>query len=105
VPGACLSALIAFCAESLSERTGAPGLLFALLIDVAFHFLSSNTSVDAGTRSAASTVLMHQALLKAGIEAELHVWEAMPHAGFGGDTPEDREVQDRVRRFIDKHLI
>ena len=65
------------------------------------------TFLQSGTRDIllSDTVLMHQALLKAGVEAELHVWEAMPHAGFGGDTPEDREVQDRVRRFIDKHLI
>jgi len=50
------------------------------------------------------TVLLHQALLKGGVEAELHVWEAMPHAGFGGDTPEDREVAERIERFIAKHL-
>lgn len=64
------------------------------------------TFLQSGTRDIllSDTVLMHQALQKADIVAELHVWEAMPHAGFGGDTPEDLEVQDRMRRFIDKHL-
>jgi acetyl esterase/lipase len=64
------------------------------------------TFLQSGTRDIllSDTVLMHQALLKAGIEAELHVWEAMPHAGFGGDTPEDREVQARCARFLDRHL-
>ncbi len=62
--------------------------------------------LQSGTRDIllSDTVLLHQALLKAGIEAELHVWEAMPHAGFGGDTPEDREIADRIERFIAKHL-
>lgn len=65
------------------------------------------TFLQSGTRDIllSDTVLMHQALLKAGIEAELHVWEAMPHAGFGGDTLEDREVQERAGRFLNKHLI
>jgi hypothetical protein len=46
---------------------------------------------------------MHRALLRAGIEVELHVWEAMPHGGFGGITPEDVEVQAEIKRFIEKH--
>jgi acetyl esterase/lipase len=62
--------------------------------------------LQSGTRDIllSDTVLLHQALLKAGVEAELHVWEAMPHAGFGGDTPEDREIAERIERFIAKHL-
>lgn len=64
------------------------------------------TLLQSGTRDIllSDTVLMHRALVKAGIEAELHVWEAMPHAGFGGDTPEDREVVEQVLKFMDKHL-
>jgi len=57
IPGLCLSALIAFSAESLGARTGGPSLLFALLIGIAFHFLSRNTSIEAGTRSAASSLI------------------------------------------------
>jgi monoterpene epsilon-lactone hydrolase len=64
------------------------------------------TLLQSGTRDIllSDTVLMHRALRRAGVEAELHIWEAMPHAGFGGDTPEDEELQAQVLRFLDKHL-
>ncbi len=63
------------------------------------------TFIQTGTRDVflSNSVRMHRALLRAGIEVELHVWEAMPHGGFGGTTPEDAEVQAEVRRFIEKH--
>jgi acetyl esterase/lipase len=62
------------------------------------------TYLQAGTRDLflSNTVLMHRALRRAGVEAELHVFEAMPHGGFGG-TDEDREAAAEVRRFIDAH--
>jgi len=41
---------------------------------------------------------MHRALRAADLYAELHVFEAMPHGGFGG-APEDRELAVEVRRF------
>ncbi len=47
-----------------------------------------------------NTVRMHRALLRAHKVAELHVWEAMPHAGFGGATPEDVEMQVAMRDFL-----
>ncbi len=40
---------------------------------------------------------------RAGVEAELHVWEAMPHGGFFG-APEDQEVIAEVRAFGAKHV-
>ena len=43
---------------------------------------------------------MHRKLRSAGVRAELHVWEGMPHAGFGGLTPEDREVSAELQAFI-----
>ena len=60
------------------------------------------TWLQAGTRDLflSNTVRMHRALLKAGVEAELHVWEAMPHAGFGGIAPEDREVDASIGDFV-----
>jgi acetyl esterase/lipase len=66
------------------------------------------TLVQTGTRDVllSNSVLMHRKLRKAGVEAELHVWEAMPHGGFGpfgaGDAPENREIDDEVRRFIER---
>jgi acetyl esterase/lipase len=58
--------------------------------------------LQTGTRDLflSNTVRMHRALLKAGQYAELHVWEAMPHAGFGGATPEDVEMQVAMRDFL-----
>jgi epsilon-lactone hydrolase len=63
------------------------------------------TFIQTGTRDVflSNSVRMHRALLRAGIEVELHVWEAMPHGGFGGPTPEDAELQAEVNRFIQKH--
>jgi acetyl esterase/lipase len=64
------------------------------------------TLIQTGTRDLflSNSVLMHRKLRKAGVEAELHVWEAMPHAGFGafglGDAPENAEIDAEVRRFI-----
>lgn len=60
------------------------------------------TFLQAGTRDLflSNTVRMHRALLKAGVEAELHVWEAMPHAGFGGTSPEDQEVAAAIGVFV-----
>ena len=50
------------------------------------------------------TVMMHRALRRAGIEAELHVFEAMPHGGFGGVSPEDREALAEIAAFLARHL-
>lgn len=60
----------------------------------------------AGTRDLllSPTVMMHRALRRAGIEAELHVGEAMPHGGFGGTSPEDRELQEETAAFIRRKL-
>jgi len=64
------------------------------------------TLVQSGTRDLflSNSVLMHRKLRRAGIEAELHVWEAMPHGGFGfGSVPENEEIGEEVRRFIARH--
>ncbi|MBX9244045.1 alpha/beta hydrolase [Actinotalea ferrariae] len=64
------------------------------------------TLLQSGTRDLflSSTVRMHRRLLAAGVPAELHVFEAMPHAGFGGGTPEDAEVAATIRAFVRRHL-
>jgi len=61
------------------------------------------TLVQSGTRDLflSNSVLIHRKLRDAGIEAELHVWEAMPHGGFPpGEAPENAEIQAEVARFI-----
>jgi len=65
------------------------------------------TLVQSGTRDLflSNAARMHRKLRAAGIDAELHVWEAMPHAAFGmGDAPEHDEVTAEVGRFIRRVL-
>ena len=60
------------------------------------------TFLQAGGRDIflSNTILMHRKLRRAGVRAELHVWEGMPHGGFSGFTPEDREVSAEMQAFI-----
>jgi acetyl esterase/lipase len=48
--------------------------------------------------------MMHRALRRAGVEADLHVFEAMPHGGLSGTSPEDRELQAEIASFLSRHL-
>ncbi len=63
------------------------------------------TMLQTGTRDLflSNTVRLHRKLRDSGVDAELHVFEAMPHGGFFG-TPEDDEVGVEVRRFVAAHL-
>ncbi len=60
------------------------------------------TLLQSGTRDLflSNTVRMHRALRRAGVSAELHVFEAMPHGGFLGSTPEDLELSAELVRFV-----
>ncbi len=62
------------------------------------------TLLISGTRDLylSNTVRMHRKLRAAGVAAELHVFEAMPHGGFGG-APEDQEVNAEMIKFITRH--
>jgi acetyl esterase/lipase len=64
------------------------------------------TFLQTGTRDLflSNTVRMHRALRGAGVPAELHVFEAMPHGGFTGCTPEDDELAGEVARFVRSHF-
>ncbi len=63
------------------------------------------TFLQAGTRDLflSNAVRMHRALRKAGIVAELHVFEAMPHGGFFG-APEDADTTEAVRDYVQRQL-
>ena len=63
------------------------------------------TILTTGTRDLllSDTVRMHRALRAAGIEAELHVWEAAAHGLFLNMAPEDAERAREVQRFLDDH--
>jgi monoterpene epsilon-lactone hydrolase len=64
------------------------------------------TILTTGTRDLflSNTVLLHRALRRAQVAAELHVWEAMGHGGFFEQAPEDAEVWNEVRTFIYSRL-
>jgi acetyl esterase/lipase len=52
-----------------------------------------------------STINSHNALVRAGVDAELHVWDGLPHAfWYNSDLPESREVYDVIARFFDRHF-
>lgn len=59
------------------------------------------TFLQSGTRDLflSNAVRLHRKLRRAGVPAELHVFEAMPHGGFGG-APEDQELTEEVVRFV-----
>ena len=63
------------------------------------------TFLQSGTRDLflSNTVRMHRALRDHGVDAELHVWEAMPHGGFFG-APEDEEIASELRAFLSGRL-
>ena len=62
------------------------------------------TFLQSGTRDLflSNTVRMHRKLRAAGVDAELHVGEAMPHGGFGG-APEDIDVAMEISHFLERH--
>ena len=64
------------------------------------------TLLQTGTRDLllSDTVRLHRAMRNGGVEAQLYVWEAMPHGGFGGATPEDAEMVRELKRFFTRRL-
>jgi len=96
----------------LSTRLTAPNALYAGGTDLAHPYVSPlfgdftkgypPTFLQAGTRDLflSNAVRMHRRLRSAGVRAELHVWDGMPHGGFGGLTPEDRELAAEMRAFL-----
>jgi acetyl esterase/lipase len=65
------------------------------------------TLIVSGTRDhlLSGSVLMHRALRRAGVKADLHVFEAMPHAHwFFGFLPEAKETHQVVADFFDSEL-
>lgn len=63
------------------------------------------TFIQSGTRDLflSNAVRLHRRLRAMAVAAELHVFEGMPHGGFGGGTAEDEDLQDEVVRFVRAH--
>jgi acetyl esterase/lipase len=52
-----------------------------------------------------SAINTHRLLTKAGVRADLHVWDGMGHGFFNNvDLPESREAFDVIARFFQVHL-
>nr|WP_207785967.1 alpha/beta hydrolase [Altererythrobacter segetis] len=65
------------------------------------------TLIITGTRGFeySSAIYTHEALVKAGVDAELHVWEGLFHGFYyNPDVPESRDAFDVMVRFFDRHL-
>ena len=64
--------------------------------------------LTSGTRDLflSNTVVTHRKLRRAGVIADLHVYEGQSHAqyGFNADAPETREAFTEIARFFDRHL-
>jgi monoterpene epsilon-lactone hydrolase len=85
-------------------------LLYANGADLAHPYLSPlfgelagfpPTFLQSGTRDLflSNAVRMHRALRRVNVNAELHVFEGMPHGGFQGNTREDQDLAAEVSRF------
>ncbi len=98
--------------DSALPRSLAPSIaLYASGADLTSPYLSPlfgdfsqpfpRTFLQTGTRDLflSNTVRMHRALRSGGVDAELHVFEAMPHGGFWG-APEDTELEVELRHFL-----
>lgn len=65
------------------------------------------TLLVSGTRDMAMSEIIytHRRLVKAGVDADLHIWDGMWHGFFlDVDLPESREEYDVVTKFFDRHL-
>ena len=64
------------------------------------------TLLIAGTRDylLSSVVYAHTQLVKAGVYAELRVWEGMPHCFYYFDMPESKEMYEVLAKFFNQHL-
>ena len=57
LPGIAVSATVATASSFLSEHRGGPALLYALLLRMAFYFLSQNTAAAASIQFTSRTIL------------------------------------------------
>ena len=49
----------------------------------------------------------HRALVRAGVEADLHIWDGLGHCFHASTSmflPESKDAQATIVRFFDRHL-
>jgi acetyl esterase/lipase len=65
------------------------------------------TLMITGTRGfeLSAALYTHEQLVKAGVDADLHVWEGLFHGFFyNADVPESRDALNVIVKFFDRHL-
>ena len=65
------------------------------------------TLIITATRDTAlsAAIYTHTQLVKAGVDADLHVWEGLWHGFFGDpDLPESQDAYNVIVKFFDRHL-
>ena len=65
------------------------------------------TLMITGTRGfeLSAALYTHEQLVKAGVDAELHVWEGLFHGFFyNADVPESKDALNVIVKFFDRHL-
>lgn len=65
------------------------------------------TLVITGTRGfeLSAALYTHEQLVKAGVDAELHVWEGLFHGFFYNmEVPESKDAMNVILKFFDRHL-
>lgn len=96
--------------QSLRETN----LLYAGGHDLADPYLSPlfgdvtgfpSTLLISGTRDLflSNTVRMHRRLRESGVDADLHIFDARPHAGYG-NAPEEAPVSAEIGAFVSRHV-
>jgi len=66
-----------------------------------------STLMITGTRGfeLSAALYTHEQLVKAGVDADLHVWEGLFHGFFyNADVPESRDALNVIVKFFDRHL-
>jgi monoterpene epsilon-lactone hydrolase len=102
---------------SQRERSGGPGYLSEVDPNDPLAYPINSPSLVAkfpptllvtSTRAMefSTAINSHNALVRNGVEAELHVWDGLPHAfWYNSELPESREVYDVIAKFFDRHLL
>jgi acetyl esterase/lipase len=73
--------------------------------EILSRFPSSLVITSTRDGAMSSAVYSHSRLIAAGINADLHIWEALGHGFvFDRDIPEAREALGVMTRFFDRHL-
>jgi epsilon-lactone hydrolase len=93
--------------ESYMQGTDYNDPLVAPVVSRAVLSKFPPTLVISGTRdvSLSEALYTHTQLVKAGVAADLHVWEGQWHCSFVDvDLPESQEMYDVTTKFFDRHL-